>query len=916
MAAWVDACRFNPTAGGLTDWTVSSAVVGYMTPAGAAAVNGRTYKYRAESADITVWEIGEGTYNSSTGVLTRTTILSNSSGTTSKINFAVAPQVAIVALKEDLISIEEDNVFTSTQKNQAQKNIGLPSVLQGWINGLTLSTAGSSTTFAVAAGDATDSTAVDVLALTSSISKTTAGWTVGSGNGALDTGSIANSTWYHAHLIKRVDTQVVDVLVSLSATAPTMPSGYTLSRRIGSMKTNGSGQWTGFVQLGNEFRLVTSVNDANPSVTTTASLITLASVPTGVQVNALLRTGFIGGGSALGILFTSPDEADQATAFSGPATLSTANNTNTGQSSEISVRTNTSAQIRSRSSTTVGAYIWTFGWIDNRGSPANITGVPQQINIPGLLQGYISGLTLSTAGSSTTFSVASGVATDSTNAVMMNLAASISKTTSAWAVGSAAGGLDTGSIAANTWYHAHLIYRADTQVVDVLVSLSASAPTLPTGYAYSRRIGAMKTNGSSQWTKFVQLGNEFLWDVSVAELNAVPGSTAVQTLTLAGVPSGVQVTALLNAGTVAGSLDGRAWIFSPDVNSAAGGSAVTNYNVGTQLTTNLQAWDALNIRTNASAQIKYAVNNTAMTLVIGTQGWIDNRGAATLGGQAAAVAVAQGHVNKFRNGTMDIFQRGTSAITVTTAGAYTADGWIVLPTGASVTAQQAAGRSLTVNSLKVTGAASVTDVIVKQRIESYLAAPLTSQNVTVQAQIFNNTGGTITPTLTVKHAGSADNYTSPVTDVSAVNLQACPNGLWTLVAYTFTASASAALGLEVAFDFGNNFSTTGKSIQITECDIRVTNNVAAGLNGGPPAPELRPIQTELQFCIRYYWAATLYVGPGSAYSTGTAFPSPMRATPTMTGGGAGYATAVLNAQFVQHTQTTPAAQAFTFSAEL
>jgi len=85
--------------------------------------------------------------------------------------------------------------------------------------------------------------------------------------------------------------------------------------------------------------------------------------------------------------------------------------------------------------------------------------------------------------------------------------------------------------------------------------------------------------------------------------------------------------------------------------------------------------------------------------------------------------------NKIRNGTMDIFQRGTAAITVTTSGAYTADGWIVLPTGASVTAQQAAGRSLTVNSLKVTGAASVTDVIVKQRIESVISTPLTLHSV-------------------------------------------------------------------------------------------------------------------------------------------------------------------------------------------
>jgi len=124
MAAFLDGCRFNPAAGGTTDWTFSSAVTGYQSPASANVVNGRLYKYRAESADLSQWEFGEGAYNTLTGVLARITVLYNSAGTTSKISFSTVPQVAIVALKEDLLSIEEANSFTSTQQSQGRSNLG------------------------------------------------------------------------------------------------------------------------------------------------------------------------------------------------------------------------------------------------------------------------------------------------------------------------------------------------------------------------------------------------------------------------------------------------------------------------------------------------------------------------------------------------------------------------------------------------------------------------------------------------------------------------------------------------------------------------------------------------------------------------------------------------------------------------
>lgn len=102
MAKFLDVARFTPTLGGTTDWTVSAAVTGYQTPVAAGAVDGINYRYRAESADLTQWEVGYGVASSTGTVFARTTVLFNSSGTTSKISFSTVPTVGIVPLAEDL----------------------------------------------------------------------------------------------------------------------------------------------------------------------------------------------------------------------------------------------------------------------------------------------------------------------------------------------------------------------------------------------------------------------------------------------------------------------------------------------------------------------------------------------------------------------------------------------------------------------------------------------------------------------------------------------------------------------------------------------------------------------------------------------------------------------------------------------
>lgn len=243
------------------------------------------------------------------------------------------------------------------------------SVVKGYISGLTMSTAGGSATMTIAAGVACDSTGARMMTLTSAISKTTSAWAVGTGNGGIDTGAVANNTWYHFHEIQRVDTGVVDVLFSLSATAPTMPANYTLFRRIGSGRTNGSAQWTLFTQNGDTFRWDILVNDVNVLAPGTSAVTRTLTVPTGIVVIANIVYGS-GGVSTnhydLVTALVQTDSTPSATLFTSENAQSVIKNIDV----TLSIPTNTSAQIRTRQSASGASdpvIINTFGWTDLRG---------------------------------------------------------------------------------------------------------------------------------------------------------------------------------------------------------------------------------------------------------------------------------------------------------------------------------------------------------------------------------------------------------------------------------------------------------------------------------------------------------------------------------------------------------------------
>lgn len=88
-----------------------------------------------------------------------------------------------------------------------------------------------------------------------------------------------------------------------------------------------------------------------------------------------------------------------------------------------------------------------------------------------------------------------------------------------------ANGLDIGSLAASTVYAVHAILDpTGFNAPAVLLSLSATAPTMPFGYGPFRRIGWAVTDGSIHFLPMVQTGaandREYFYDATQIVLNA------------------------------------------------------------------------------------------------------------------------------------------------------------------------------------------------------------------------------------------------------------------------------------------------------------------------------------------------------------------------------------------------------------
>jgi hypothetical protein len=255
----------------------------------------------------------------------------------------------------------------------------LSGFLTGHLGGLGLSNSVGTpnTVLDVAVGSATSSDGTTLLGLASAFTGSISGtWVTGTGQNKLDAGSAAADTWYHVWLIGG-PTVTTDILFSTSATAPTMPTSYTMKRRLGSFRLDGSVHILPFTHRGDRFVWNTPLLDVTSANPGNAAVLYVLPVPPGVLVEALVNMGIVD--TTVTATFIQGYASDPAVVDLAPAsnaaplaTLSTA--FSSGVSYAIgavpAVGTDTASRIRVRLVGTTALttlYISTLGWIDRRG---------------------------------------------------------------------------------------------------------------------------------------------------------------------------------------------------------------------------------------------------------------------------------------------------------------------------------------------------------------------------------------------------------------------------------------------------------------------------------------------------------------------------------------------------------------------
>src|SRR3990167_96588 len=175
-------------------------------------------------------------------------------------------------------------------------------------------------------------------------------WAAGSAaGGRISTEGLADGTW-HVYAFRR--TGGTDDLCFSQSLTPTLPDSGTKKRRIGSI-VRASAAIIAFIQDGDFFQHSTPLLDYNVTNPGTAAVTVTLTVPTGINVLALVNataSDDIAGGTQTNIYLSDLATTDLAPSITAAPLASAPNNAATTRIpiGPLLVRTNTSGQIRAR----------------------------------------------------------------------------------------------------------------------------------------------------------------------------------------------------------------------------------------------------------------------------------------------------------------------------------------------------------------------------------------------------------------------------------------------------------------------------------------------------------------------------------------------------------------------------------------
>lgn len=185
----------------------------------------------------------------------------------------------------------------------------------------------------------------------------------GTGNGMLDVGTIANTT-YHIFAIYNPVNSIAKLLASTSLASPTMPSGFTKKARIMSIKRVSAALQL-FDQFDKTFYLRTQVEDRALAAPPATPVLLTTSLPSGISLMGIFNC-YIETGSSLpnSILIANPNST--TTASTSTHNLRVVSSSASACSYNlIQVPTNSSAQVSVDAVSTNGSLqVITQGWID------------------------------------------------------------------------------------------------------------------------------------------------------------------------------------------------------------------------------------------------------------------------------------------------------------------------------------------------------------------------------------------------------------------------------------------------------------------------------------------------------------------------------------------------------------------------